>query len=257
MTGAAQGTILTLLQRVGDACQEYHHKNVDGLTCRRIQCDEIWAFCHAKEKNVSIENKGVLGFGDVYTWTALDADTKLMINWVVGRRDREAAMKFIWDLRSRIVNRPQITTDGFHHYFEAIDKIFGQDVDYAIIKKTYGGENLALARGRYSPAVVTGAIKKEVTGYPLKEHISTSYVERQNLTMRMGMRRFTRLTNGFSKKINKMQAAVALHFMYYNFCRVHKTLRVTPAMEAGLSQKVWEITDVLALLERSTNLSVA
>ena len=249
MTGAAQGTILTLLQRVGEACEAYQAEHLRGLTCRRIQCDEIWSYCHSKEKNVPKEHKGEAGFGDVYTWTALDADNRLMVSWVVGKRSPAHADAFIADLKSRIVNRPQITTDGYAPYFTAVEKAFGENVDFAIIRKSYGTD--AYPKGRYSPAYVVGAKKENVVGYPIKAHISTSYVERQNLTMRMSMRRFTRLTNAFSKKIEKLQAAVALHFMYYNYVRVHKTLGSTPAMAAGLTTKIWAISDLIDFIDKS------
>lgn len=247
MTGAAKGTVLKLLAEVGAACAEYQNKALRDLTCKRIQCDEIWSFCHAKEKNVPIEKKGVLGYGDVYTWTAIDAETKLMVSWLVGKRDLECAKAFMLDVAARLKNRVQLTSDGHRPYLEAVEAAFGSEIDFSQLIKLYGStpEN---PDTKYSPPKCTGSKKQPVTGYPDPAHISTSYVERQNLTMRMSMRRFTRLTNAFSKKIENLEHAVALHFMYYNFCRVHQTLRVTPAMEAKLTDHVWTIGEVVNLL---------
>jgi len=245
ITGAAKGTVLRLLAEVGKACAEYQWKVLRNLTCRRIQCDEIWSFCYAKEKNVPVEKKGLFGFGDVYTWTAICAESKLILSWFVGRRDAISAHCFIKDVSTRLKNRVQLTTDGHKVYLEAAESAFGADVDYAMLVKIYGGADPEGAI-RYSPAPYVGEIKTGIIGNPDPKHVSTSYVERQNLTMRI-MRRFTRLTNGFSKKVENLEYAVALHFMYYNFCRINQTHRVTPAMEAGITDHVWDIGDVLNL----------
>ncbi|MBZ0221048.1 MAG: IS1 family transposase [Candidatus Methylomirabilis sp.] len=247
MTGAAKGTVLKLLADIGRACSEYQDKVLMDLECKRIQCDEIWSFCYAKEKNVPDEKKGVLGYGDVYTWTAICADSKLVLSWYVGKRDAVSAHVFIDDLAKRLKNRVQLTTDGHRAYLSAVEAAFGSEIDYSQLVKLYGNEREREAK--YSPAVCTGAVKERVQGNPDPNHVSTSYVERQNLTMRMSMRRFTRLTNAFSKKIENLEYAVALHFMYYNFCRIHQSLRVTPAMAAGVTGKLWEIEDILDLLK--------
>ncbi|MEE9613644.1 MAG: IS1 family transposase [Thermodesulfobacteriota bacterium] len=247
MTGAAKGTVLKLLKDVGEACSEYQDKAFRNLSSTRIECDEIWSFCYAKKKNVPEEKKGKFGYGDIWTWTAICADTKLVPSWHIGRRDVKTAKRFMGDLASRLKNRIQLTTDGYKAYLEAVDYAFGTDVDYSQLIKVYG--TVQENQTRYSPAKCMGTEKKPINGKPDSKKISTSYVERQNLTMRMSMRRFTRLTNGFSKKVENLAHAVALHFMYYNFCRIHKTLRVTPAMEAGVTNKLWEIEDILALLD--------
>lgn len=248
MTGAAKNTVVKLLAEVGKACADYQDKVFHDLPCTKIQCDEIWAFCYSKEKNVPQDHKGEWGYGDVYTWTAIDADTKLIPSYFVGRRDAQCAHAFMTDLASRLKHRVQLTTDGHKPYLQAVDDAFGGDIDYAMLVKTYGNPQSTTDQRRYSPAECTGIEKLRVCGNPDKKEISTSYVERQNLTMRMSMRRFTRLTNGFSKKIENLEAAVALHFMHYNFCRIHKTLRVTPAMEAGLTDHVWSIEEIVAFL---------
>jgi IS1 family transposase len=245
MTGFAKGTVLKLLAELGNACAAYHQAHVRDVHARRIQCDEIWSFVGAKQKNVS-EEKMNQGCGDVWTWTAIDADSKLIISYLVGQRGAEWAYSFMEDVASRIASRVQITTDGHRAYVDAIEGVFGMDCDYAMLIKLYG--SASNVDTRYSPGECIGVEKKIWTGNPDPRHISTSFVERQNLTMRMSMRRFTRLTNAFSKKIENHEAAIALHFMYYNFCRVHKTLRVTPAMESGLSSHVWEIEELVALL---------
>ncbi len=245
MTGVARNTVTKLLVDLGQACMRYHDKNVRRLTVRRLQCDEIWAYVGAKAKNVSIAKKEI-GWGDVWTWVGIDADTKLVVSYLVGGRGADWATDFMEDCASRIKNRVQITTDGHKAYLEAVESAFGADVDYAQLHKIYGAslENEA----RYSPAVCIGCEMKQVSGNPDPKHVSTSFVERQNLTMRMHMRRFTRLTNGFSKKIDNHAYAVALHFMYCNFVRIHQTLRVTPAMEAGLSNHAWELSELVGLL---------
>lgn len=249
MTGAAKGTVLKLLADIGDACAEYQYKHLRDLTCNKIQCDEIWSFCYAKDKNVPKDKKGKFGYGDVWTWTAICADSKLVPSFFIGTRDLESAKAFMNDLASRMRHRIQITTDGHKAYIEAVEDAFGSDVDYSQIVKLYGVERME-EETRYSPAKCIGAKKKRINGNPDDESVSTSYVERQNLTMRMSIRRFTRLTNAFSKKIDNLHHALALHFMYYNFCRVHQTLRVTPAMEAKVTDHVWDIEEILALLNQ-------
>lgn len=248
MTGIARNTISSLLVDLGTACAEYQDKALQNLRCRRIQCDEIWAFCYAKDKNVPTDKQGQFGYGSIWTWTALDADTKLIASWMVGTRDAESAHMFMQDLVGRLANRVQLTTDGHKPYLEAVDYAFGGDVDYGQLVKIYGGPDEP--EKRYSPAKFVKAERRPITGDPSSKHISTSFVERQNLTMRMHMRRFTRLTNGFSKKVENHIAAVSLHFMYYNFVRVHQTLRVTPAMAAGVTDRLWEVNDIIRLLEK-------
>lgn len=247
MTGIARNTITTLLVDAGLACGEYQDAALRNLRCRRIQADEIWSFCYSKEKNVPKEMKGQFGVGDIWTWTALDADTKLMVCWAIGDRSAKTASLFMDDLANRLRHRVQLTTDGHKAYLEAVEGAFGNNIDFAQLIKIYGegGE----PEKRYSPAVCMGAKKETITGTPITKHISTSYVERQNLTMRMHMRRFTRLTNAFSKKVDNHIAAIALHFMYYNFIRIHQTLRVTPAMAAGVTNRVWEIADIIQLID--------
>ncbi len=247
MTGAAKKTVLKLLVDLGKVCKEYHNRFVRQITCKRIQCDEIWSFCYAKDKNVPPEFEGQFGYGDVWTWTALCADSTLIANWYVGDRSVQAAKAFINDLASRLKHRVQLTTDGYRVYVDAVENAFGSDIDYAMLVKLYGNDSPDNQK-KYSPAICTGTRTANIKGNPDKKHISTSYVERQNLTMRMSMRRFTRLTNAFSKKVENLECAVALHFMHYNFCRIHQTLRVTPAMEAGISDHVWEIEEIINLL---------
>lgn len=250
ITGASKNTVLKLLAEVGKACALYQDRVMTGLTCKKVQCDEIWSFVGMKEKNVPDELKGVSGIGDVYTWTAIDAETKLVPCWHVGNRGAASASLFINDLASRLVDRIQLTTDGHKVYLNAVEEAFGRDIDYAMLVKIYGNDAPAKeASRRYSPSGFTGAEKTRIIGNPKAEDISTSYVERQNLTMRMHMRRFTRLTNAFSKKLENHMAAISLHFMYYNFCRIHKTLRVTPAMETGIDDHVWSIEEVIMMSE--------
>ena len=247
MTGVAKNTVVKLLVDLADACVGYHDRNVRNLRVRRLQCDEIWNFVGAKAKNARPEKKAE-GWGDTWTWTALDADTKLCVSYLVGGRDAGWAGEFLEDCASRISNRVrvQITTDGHKAYLEAVESAFGADVDYAQLQKIYGAPSED--HKRYSPATCIGCDMKVVSGNPDPKHVSTSFVERQNLSMRMSIRRFTRLTNAFSKKVENHAAAVALWFMYYNFCRVHQTLRVTPAMEAGISNHVWTLDELVSLL---------
>jgi len=247
MTGAAMNTALKLLADVGQASLEYQNKAMRNLSCKRIQCDEIWQFCYAKEKNVPTDKRGTFGYGDVWTWVALCADTKLVPSWMIGGRDAGTAFTFMQDLAGRLSNRVQLTTDGHRAYLSAVEATFGADIDYAMLVKMYGNDSSKESETRYSPAECIGCEMKAISGHPKIEHISTSYVERQNLTMRMSMRRFTRLTNGFSKKIENLGHAVALHYMWYNFARVHKTLRVTPAMEAGISDHIWNYEEIARL----------
>lgn len=246
MTGVAKNTIVKLLEAVGKACDEYQDKTLRNLPCKRIQCDEIWAFCYAKAKNVPEEKKGQWGYGDVWTFTAIEAQTKLVPSWHLGNRDAKNATIFMKDLASRLKDRVQLTTDGHKMYLSAVEDAFGGEIDFGQIVKLYGND--PESEVRYSPAECTGIEIHNIEGNPDKAHVSTSYVERANLTMRMSMRRFTRLTNAFSKKVDNLGYAVALHFMYYNFCRVHQSLRVTPAMEAGVADHVWKIEELLSLL---------
>jgi len=246
MTGIARNTITTLLIDLAETCAGYHDRHVRNLRVRRLQCDEIWNFVGAKAKNTTPEKKAE-GWGDTWTWTALDADTKLCVSYLVGGRDLGWATEFMHDCARRISNRVQITTDGHKAYLEAVESAFGADIDYAQLQKIYGAPSED--HRRYSPATCIGCDMKVVSGNPDPKHVSTSFVERQNLSMRMSIRRFTRLTNAFSKKVENHAAAVALWFMYYNFCRVHQTLRVTPAMESGLSDHVWSLEEMVGLLQ--------
>ena len=248
LTGVSINTVTKLLEDVGMASAFFQAQTLVNLPCTRIECDEIWAFCYAKEKNVAPADKGVLGFGDVYTWTAICAETKLIASYMIGKRDADYANVFIADLASRLAHRVQLTTDGHKPYLEAVEGAFGADVDYAMLVKQYGPGSLTEQR-RYSPSEYVGSEKRLITGNPEKDKVSTSYVERQNLTMRMGMRWFTRLTNGFSKKVENLEHAVSLHFMHDNFARIHKTLRVTPAMAAGISDHVWSLEEIAALAD--------
>ena len=248
MTGASKNTIAKLLVEIGAACSTYLDEHLVNLSCKRVQVDEIWSFCYAKAKNVTPEIAAKNPFaGDVWTWVAIDADTKLIPSWIVGPRDGVTARMFVNDLAGRLANRIQLTSDGLSVYLQAVERAFRGQVDYAQLVKIYG--ETSEGQKRYSPAECIGCESKAVTGDPDPRHISTSFIERQNLTMRMSMRRFTRLTNGFSKKIENHVANVALHCMYYNFCRIHQTLRVTPAMEAGISNHVWSIQEVIALMD--------
>jgi IS1 family transposase len=240
---------MKLLADLGAACSEYQDKAFRNLSCKRVQCDEIWSFVGCKEKNVPAD-KRKRGRGDVWTWTAIDADTKLVPAWYVGNRDAGAAYHFMHDLAGRLASRVQLTTGAHRPYLAAVEDAFGTNIDYAQLVKIYGAPEASRynAEVRYSPAVCMGARKAKVIGQPSYAHVSTSIAERNNLNMRMGMRRFTRLTNAFSKKVENLEHAVALHFMHYNFCRIHQSLRVTPAMEAGVADHVWSLEEVISLL---------
>lgn len=246
--GMSKNTVAKLLSDAGAVCAAYQDEALRNLTSRRVQVDEIWSFTYAKQKNVPTAKAAPEGAGDTWTWTAIDADSKLVMSWLVGGRDSEYAMAFMDDLSRRLANRVQLTSDGHKAYLEAVEGAFGGDIDYAMLVKIYGTSPDS-AKGRYSPAECTGAKKQRVEGNPDERHISTSFAERQNLTMRMHMRRFTRLTNGFSNKVEAHANAVALHFMYYNFVRIHASLRMTPAMAAGVTDKLWEIADIVSLIE--------
>lgn len=250
ITGVAKGTVTRLLASVGAACAKYQDEHLRDLPCATIQCDEIWSYCYSKQKNVPEDKQGKYGYGDVWTWTAIDADTKLVPSWLVGLRDAGYGYEFMLDLKSRLAHRVQITTDGHKVYLNAVEDTFGSEVDYAMLVKLYGA--VPESETRYSPAKCIGTDLRIIQGHPDPKLISTSFAERQNLTMRMSMRRFTRLTNAFSKKIENLEHAVALHFMYYNFARPHKTLATpyptTPAMAAGISDHVWSIEEIVRLV---------
>jgi IS1 family transposase len=252
ITGISKTTILKLLADVGRACSEYQDRTFRNLKCRRLQVDELWSFTHCKQANVRSAKKAPPEAGDAWLWVATDAETKLVPSFFVGARDSSAAFLFLSDLKSRLANRVQLTSDGWGAYLEAMNHTFGDDIDYAMLVKIYG-EDRGAPRGtperRYSPAVCLGARKGRIRGKPDPVHISTSYAERNNLNIRMHSRRFTRLTNGFSKKLENHAYAMALHFMYYNFVRIHQTLKVTPAMAAGVTDRLWEISDVVTVLE--------
>lgn len=244
-------TVTKLMVDVGSACEQYQDELLRNLACRRIQCDVMWSFVYAKAKNVPEEHKGEWGHGDVWTWVAIDADTKLVPSWAVGRRDGFTARAFIADLADRLATLAQLTTDGHKVYLEAVEGAFGVEIDYAMLVKLYAGDSgkNAPAERRYRPAVCTGSRKQAISGNPDERHIGTSCVERQKLTMRMQMRRFTRLNNPFSKKVENHKAMMALHYMHYNFGRIHKTLRVTPAMKAGVDDHVWSLQEIAALAD--------
>jgi IS1 family transposase len=246
LTGVSKGAVLRLLVSVGKACKTYQDRAIRNVTAKRVQVDEIWSFCYAKEKNATPAMWERAGYaGDVWTFTAIDADTKLVLSWAVGRRDAGCAADFLQDVACRLANRIQLTTDGHKMYLEAVPDAFGEDIDFAQLVKVFGND--PEGQKRYSPAQCLGTKRVDIIGAPDHDHISTSYVERQNLNMRMNMRRFTRLTNAFSKKLENHIAMVALFHMHYNFVRIHQTLRVTPAMEAGLSSHAWSIQDIVAL----------
>ena len=248
VTGAAKNTVTKLLVDLGQACAAYQDKALRDLRLTTIQCDEIWAFCYSKQKNVPVEHQGTFGYGDVWTWVAIDSDTKLVPTWLVGERTLVDAYTFINDLGARLKGHFQLTTDGLNLYLNTVDAVLGERVDYAILHKLYGDPD---HERQYSPSRIIGVEGEVIIGKPDPEKVSTSYVERQNLTMRMGMRRFTRLTNGFSKKIENLTHAVSLHYMYYNFARPHASLGkgVTPAMAAGLAQHPWTVWDIAAMLD--------
>ena len=251
ISGAAKGTVIRLLESVGKACTKYQDEHLRNLNCKNIQIDEIWSFCYAKQKNVPDDKQNQFGYGGVWTFTAIDADTKLVPSWLVGLRDANYAFEFVNDLKDRLANRVQITTDGHKIYFNAVENVFGSDVDYAMLIKLYGNE--PEGKKKYSSTECIVAEKHIVQGNPNPKQISTSYAERQNLTMRIDMRRFTRLTNAFSKKIENLEYAVALHFMYYNFARPHKSLANpyprTPAMASGIENHIWTIDEIVKLAD--------
>jgi IS1 family transposase len=247
VTDVSINTVSKMLVQAGEACMILHDETVRGVKASRIQCDEIWSFCHAKQKNVATAKAAPEGAGDVWTWTAIDADTKLIVSFYVGDRSGESAMVLMDDLRDRLANRVQLTTDGHKAYLEAVEGAFGSDVDFAQLVKMYGPT--VGGAGRYSPAECTGIKKIRREGDPDIKHVSTSFVERQNLTMRMSMRRFTRLTNAFSKKLDNHIHALALYFVFYNFTRIHKTLRMSPAMAAGITDRLWSLDDVIAKID--------
>ncbi len=251
VTGAAKNTVAKLLVDLGEACSAYMNGTLVDLACRRIECDEIWSFVYAKAKNVPVERQGEPGVGDVWTWVAIDAETKLVPSYLVGDRSAYTGYRFLTDLAGRLANRVQLTTDGPKAYLGAVEGAFGSEIDYAMLVKIYGHDQ---NERRYSPPECLGTEVVPIQGDPDPDLISTSYVERQNLTMRMGMRRFTRLTNAFSKKAENLAAAVSLHFMYYNFGRVHASLAnpypQTPAMAAGVADHVWALKEIAGLLDR-------
>lgn len=241
-------TVSKLLVDLGEAAMTYHDANVRNIRVRRLQADGIWSFIGCKQKNVKSE-RVIEGWGDVWTWVGLDADTKLCVSYLVGGRDASWAQDFMQDCADRIQSRVQVTTDGHKAYLSAVEGAFGMDVDFATLQKIYGAPTDAEQR-RYSPAKCIGSDMKVVMGNPDPRHVSTSFVERSNLTMRMSMRRFSRLTNGHSKKLSNHAYAVAIHFLHYNFARVHKSLRITPAMEAGIADHVWTLEEIAALVAR-------
>jgi IS1 family transposase len=247
ITGVARNTIDKLLVELGAACSRYQDTTLRNLRTQRVQIDEVWAFVYAKQKQVTPEMDEERYAGDAWTWAAIDADTKLVPCWTIGRRDADSAVNFVSDLASRLTDRVQLTSDGLRTYLTAVATAFGEAVDYAMLVKVYGKD--PEAEKRYSPAICTACKKEAVIGDPDPKHISTSYIERQNLTMRMGIRRFTRLTNAFSKKIENHAAAVSLHMMYYNFARVHMTLKTTPAVASGVADHVWNIEEIIALMD--------
>src|ERR1700685_1017516 len=246
MTGVAKNTVLKLLVEIGSACSPFLDEKMRNLQCRRLQADEAWSFCYGKQKQVTPELSEQRIAGDVWVWCAIDAETKLIPCWLLGKRDAGCATEFIQDLANRLANRVQLTTDGLRVYLNAVIDAFADEVDYAVLHKIYGAEPVNEAR--YSPARCIGCEKQEVLGRPDPKHVSTSYIERANLTMRMSMRRFTRLTNAFSKKLENHAHMVALYALWYNFVRIHQTLRVTPAMQAGVTNRLWAVEDLIALL---------
>jgi IS1 family transposase len=248
LTGVAKKTVSRLLVEIGEACAAYHGDVMKNLPCKVLQVDEVWSFTFCKQANIPEHLKGQDGIGDTWTWIAIDADSKLIPSWHVGSRNASDAYHFIHDLKGRLASRVQLTSDGHRAYLEAVEDAFGSEVDFAQLVKIYGKE-LGQAEARYSPPACIGTRKRKIIGNPDRSLVSTSYVERQNLTPRMSNRRFTRLTNAFSKKIENHKHSLAIHFMHYNFCRVHQTLRVTPAMEAGISDHVWSLEEIASLLD--------
>ena len=242
-------TVKKILIDAGRACSTFHDKRVQNVKTKRVQCDEIWSFTYAKQKNVGTAKAAPDGAGDTWTWTALDSDSKLIVSWLVGGRDTEYAIMFMDDVKSRLASRVQLTTDGLRAYLVAAEGAFGSDVDFAQLVKLYSEPKAGSPERKYTPSECTGTHCYTRKGSPDPKHISTPYVERQNLTMRMHMRRFTRLTNGFSKKFENHMWMVALYTVYYNFVKIHKTLRVTPAMEAGLTDQVWTFEDIVRLID--------
>ena len=249
VVGVSFNTVAKLLTDADLACATYHNETVRNVAAKRVQCDEIWSFCYAKAKNVPIAKAAPEGAGDVWTWTALDSDSKMILAYEIGDRSGATAIEFMDDLRSRLANRVQLTTDGHKAYLEAVEGAFGGAVDYAQLVKLYGKPTGKDSERRYSPAVCTGAVKRRIEGRPVREHVSTSHVERQNLSMRMGMRRFTRLTNAFSKKLENHLHMLSLYFVHYNFCRIHKTLRMSPAMAAGVSDTLRDVEWIVSLID--------
>ena len=241
-------TVAKLLVNAGRACAAFHDEKVRDVPARRVQVDEIWSFVYAKQKNVAAAKRLDLAYGDVWTWTAIDADSKLIVSWLVGSRDSDYAMAFMDDLAKRLANRVQLTTDGHKAYLDAVEGVFGGDIDYAMLVKLYGTAPES-AKGRYSPAECIGARKSAIEGDPDPKHVSTSYVERHNLTMRMQMRRFTRLTNAFSKKFENHMHMVALYTVWYNFVRIHKTVRMAPAMAAGVTDHLWSMEEIAEMID--------
>ena len=250
VAGVSINTVTKMLVDAGEACAAHYYNTVRGVKAKRVQCDEIWSFCYAKAKNVPAAKTPSVDAGNVWTWTAIDADSKLIISYMVGDRDAETGMYFMDDLRERVDGRMQLTTDGHKAYLDAVATAFpNEEVDYAMLVKLYGTDPGKASEKRYSPAECIGIRKRAIMGDPDNAHVSTSYVERQNLTMRIGMRRFTRLTNGFSKKLDNHMAAIALHFMHYNFARTHKTIECTPAMAAGVADHRWSLIEIAGLLD--------
>lgn len=245
-------TVSKLLVDAGIACAGFHYEKVRGLKTKRVQCDEIWSFCYSKNSNTPSEQKKN-GRGDLWTWTALDADSKLIVSWMVGGRDADTANVFMQDLAERLANRVQLTTDGLHAYLDAVEGAFHGQIDYAMLRKIYGKAEGSSNERRYSPAPIVGTRTQRIHGAPNAHYTSTSFNERHNLTMRMQMRRFTRLTNAFSKKLDNHIHALSLYFVYYNFTRIHKSLRVTPAMAAGIADRVWDMADIAALIDAATS----
>ncbi len=249
MTGVAKNTVIKLLVDLGAACGDFQDEQLLGLRCERIQADETWSFCYAKDKNLPDHMRGKPGVGSIWTWVAMCADTKLAVAWMSGDRDACCAKVFMHDVADRLANRVQLTTDGLHAYLSAVSSAFGNQIDYAMLVKVYGTDAKANNEARYSPPECIGCKRTGIIGRPLRKHVSTSFVERQNLTMRMQMRRYTRLTNAFSKKAENLRAALNLHFMHYNFCRLHQSIKTTPAVAAGVADQPWSIEALVGLLQ--------